>query len=55
VYRLVLPIVLQHQHARTFVVGGIIFDNHGIADACHDVVNEDIILSQFDELLHATA
>ncbi len=39
--------VLQYQHARTLVVGWIIFDNHGFADSDHEVVNEDIVICEF--------
>lgn len=46
-YRLSLPIMLQNEHARSLVVGWIIFDHHGGVDARYNVINENIVFRQF--------
>jgi hypothetical protein len=44
--RLTLPIVLQHQYARPFMVRWVIFNYDGFIDARHNVIYEEIILGQ---------
>jgi len=46
VYRITLAVFLQNQHARTFVIIGIIFNNGGLVDRCKDIPDGNAILGQ---------